>query len=191
MLNDILIRGGVITMKIRSGKRVAAAMTFVLLALAPTSPCAQPPGAMQGMQQQPGGAPGAMSSFGPSQMQELMRTRIKETLKAPDKEWIVIEPLLTKIMDLRQQEAMPGGPGGQTGQSGQGGPQFEQSAEAQSRQTVLDSETTGNDGVRDALDAYCAVPKTREAKLATAREQLRSVLTIRQEARLVMMGLLD
>jgi septal ring factor EnvC (AmiA/AmiB activator) len=76
----------------------------------------------------------------------------------------------------------PGGPGGMFGAS---------SPEAESLRTTLDSANASNDEIKAKLAAYREAQKKNEAALQAAREKLRAVLTVRQEAQLVLAGVLE
>jgi hypothetical protein len=85
-----------------------------------------------------------------------------------------------------------GGPNG--GQNGQrrfggmfGGPP---SPEAQALQTAIDNDAPEGQ-IKDLLDRYRASQAAKQAKLKDAQENLRAVLTIKQEAQATLMGLLD
>jgi len=56
---------------------------------------------------------------------------------------------------------------------------------------LLEKEDSGSDAVKEKLAAFRADRDKKEAELKAAREKLRQVLTIKQEAQLVMMGMLD
>jgi len=80
-----------------------------------------------------------------------------------------------------------GGPGGERPV----GFRAEQSAESQALQEVLDSSTSSAEEIQGKLTAFRDARKKKEAELQTAREELRKVLTVRQEAILVLLGTLD
>ncbi|MBI5090993.1 MAG: hypothetical protein HZB26_00950 [Candidatus Hydrogenedentes bacterium] len=164
-----------------------------------------------------GGGGGARRGFDPAQMSQMM----KERLGATDDEWKVIEPRLQKVMELRRgrmgalfggrraaagapgQGAAPGGdaqaqggqnapaPGGQGGPGrvrGFGGPQ---TPEAQALQKVLDDKGSSPDQIKSALKAYRESVEKQEKEVQKARQDLREVLSLRQEAQLVLIGMLD
>lgn len=101
----------------------------------------------------------------------------------------------------------PGGPGGpgrmdRQGQAGPprvragsrmnrpaGGPA--RAAEVENLQNVLDNANATSDEVAEKLAALRKARKEAAAKLDTAQSTLREVLTVRQEAALVLTGLLD
>ena len=129
--------------------------------------------------------------------------RVKEQLEVTDEtEWKALEPIVQKVMDARR-EAMVGGMGGMfrgRGQRGGGGggdqqnrrPGFfgEPSAEAQALEKAIDSKASKEE-LKAAMAKVRAAKKEKEAKLKEAQENLRKVLTLRQEAIAVSNGYLD
>ncbi len=92
----------------------------------------------------------------------------------------------------------PGGnrPGGQGGPGGgrPGAPAGEQSAveKAQTQlRTVLDNTASTPDQIKTQLTALRTAREKAKQQLAAAQQDLRKIITIRQEAVLVMMGTLD
>jgi len=67
----------------------------------------------------------------------------------------------------------------------------EESAESKALQEVLDSSTATPEEIQAKLTAFREARKKKEAELQAAREELRKVLTVRQEAILVLLGTLD
>lgn len=63
--------------------------------------------------------------------------------------------------------------------------------EAQALQAALDAEDSTNEVIQTKLNAFREAKAEKEAALKAAREKLRAVLTLRQEATLVLAGLLD
>lgn len=146
----------------------------------------------QGVQQggQRGGQPGGRGNFDPAQMQERMLEFMKEGLKVGDDEWTAIKPLLGKVMEA--QSAGRGGRGGFGGR-GRGG---EEAADAPKTprselQAAVEDEGASAADLKAKLKAYRAERTKNEAALKKAREELRAVLTVRQEAFLVLRGMLD
>lgn len=135
--------------------------------------------------------------FNPEQMRERMRefmsNRIKEQLKVSDEEWGVIEPLAEKVMEARRQtralmigRGVFGGPpppeGGEAGAV--------RKATGALRQ-ALENETTPVETLKARLEEVRAARAEAEAELKKAQEDLRAVLTVRQEAQFVLFGILD
>jgi len=167
--------------------------------------------------QQPGQGGRRGRNFDPAQMQERMLEGIKTRLGVTDDaEWTAMKPLLQEVMK-NQQRGMgmmgfggrggrggrggPGGPGGQNDQGNQGAPggpggQFAQrmaqeNPEMAALATTLRAENPSADEIKAKLAAYREAQKKRAEALKTARENLRKVLTLKQEAQLVLMGMLD
>ncbi|MCX6999639.1 MAG: hypothetical protein NT106_05000 [Candidatus Sumerlaeota bacterium] len=124
---------------------------------------------------------------GPGGNQDRFLDRIKENLGSTDEEWNAIKPLISKVNDVRMRGRMGfGGGGGRRG--GDTTANANPTADALSK--ALDSKASA-DEIKLKLTAYRDQQKKNEEELKKAREELRKVLTINQEARLVLMGVLD
>jgi len=169
------------------------------------APAAQPGGS--GAPGAPGGRQGR-GNWDPEQMRQRMMERVREQLAVKDDaEWSVIESRIKKISDSRfgmgRGMGGPGGPGGpggqgapggQGGQGGQGGRQgrggFGQAnPDAEVLQSALDSGASADD-IKVKLTAYRAAAKVKEVQLEKAQDELRQLLSVKQEARAVLLGLL-
>lgn len=120
-----------------------------------------------------------------------MNERIKGELKASDDEWKVIQPLLEKVQELVMKERMQGyrGPrGGRFGEQAQQ-PQ-DDSAIGQLRKT-LETPNASAEDIKAKIEAVREERKKAATELKSAREELRKVLTARQEAVLLSMSVLD
>lgn len=119
-----------------------------------------------------------------------------------DAEWSLIEARIKKINESRSGMGRGfggfggfggpggpgGGPGGQGGRQGRGG--FGQpNPDAEALQTALDSGGSADD-IKAKLATYRASAKQKEAQLEKAQDELRQLLSVKQEARAVLMGLL-
>lgn len=144
-------------------------------------------------------------------MRERMSLAMKERLAASDDEWAVIEPRLTKVAELRMQggfggmrglfggrERGPGGPGGPGAPEGRDResdrPQRELSpieAKARALNEVVENKESTPEQIKAAMTELRAARVKQEQEAKAARESLREVLSLRQEATLVTMGLLD
>ncbi len=124
----------------------------------------------------------------PAQMRQRMMERMKESLGATDEEWAVISPRLEKVMTSRT-AAMAR----RVGRRG-AGEEVEltpvQQA-AQELQTVLDDQASTAEQVVAKLTAYREAREKARQELAVAEEELREVLSAKQEARMVLTGMLD
>jgi hypothetical protein len=150
----------------------------------------------------PGGGGRGRGNFDPEQMRQRMMDRVKEQLEiTKDDEWKAVEPLVTKVMDARR-DAMAGGMRGFFGRGQRGGqnqgdtqgnrPRFgpEPSAEQQALDKAIESKAS-KDELKSAMAKFRAAKKDKEAKIKAAQEELRKVLSLRQEAIAVLNGWLD
>jgi hypothetical protein len=162
-----------------------------------------------------GGGPGG--GFDPAQARQRMAERMKEMLGADDQAWKVMEPRLMKVMELNRQanagnrgmfgmfgrggRGGPGGPGGPGGDQGgpqadrRGrGPQGEQTAlekaMAQLR-TTLENQSASPEEIKTQLTTVRQAREKAKQDLAVAQQDLKKILTVRQEATLVEMGMLE
>ncbi len=181
---------------------VACSLALVLAGLS----VAQPPArGDRGGQRGPG-------RFDPERMRQMMAERMKEQLGADDEAWKVIQPRLMKVMELnRQASGGPGragmflrglrrprggadapDPGGRRGPQGQ--PEREltpvEKAGDQLR-TTLEDESASPEQIKNELTALRAAREKAKQQLGAAQQELRQILTLRQEAQLVLMGLLN
>ena len=148
-----------------------------------------------------GGGQGGRGNFDPAQFQQRMMDNIRERLAfTNDTDWAAVQPLIQKELDARRDVGFGGrgfGGAGRRGgtntnaQGGRGGGFGGQSSpEADALQKTLD-ENAPTAQVKVALEKYHAARKAKEAKLAQAQEDLRKVLTPRQEAQAALLGLLN
>jgi len=155
--------------------------------------------------------------FNPEQFREAMAQRLKTELKVSDEEWKVLQPLIENVTN-KQRDAMVGSFGGNFGRNrsrnGGGGNNSSTQGSSQNNGTgqtannssnrgrapspemealkqVLDTEGASNEDLKAKLSAVRDIREKNFDALKSAREDLRKVLTLRQEAALVMMGILD
>jgi len=144
-----------------------------------------------------GGGGRGSRNFDPEQMRQRMMERVKEQLEVTkDDEWKALEPLVAKAMEARR-DAMAGGMRGFFGRGPRGGdqgnrPRFgpEPGAEEQALDKAIESKAS-KDELKTAMAKFRAAKKDKEAKMKDAQEELRKVLTLRQEAIAVANGWLD
>lgn len=144
-------------------------------------------------------------NFDPEQMRVRMMERYRETFEVKeDAEWKLIEGRITKVTDARREMGGgrgfggPGGPGGRRGGDA-GGDQGadrrrsffgEPSPEAEALQKALEAKAPA-DEIKTKLAKYRESQKARQANLDKAQAELRQVLSVKQEANAVLMGLLQ
>jgi len=171
--------------------RFFVAMTIAVLAMSATGALAQNQG---------------RGNFDPAQMRERMMNRIKEQLGASDDEWKAIQPKVEKVMTAQRESrgggfGFGGGGGGRGGPGGGGGGGGGGGAD-QAPTTAVGKASAD---LRTTLESKDAAPETIAKKLATLREardkarkdvadaqkDLKEILTQRQEAVLVINGMLE
>lgn len=148
-----------------------------------------PGGQRQGMGQRgPGG------QFDPAQFTEMRLNRLKENIDIADDEWDVISPMIKAVMDAQmdmsrlQMRGFMGG--GRGGRGGFGGGEDNTPKEVKELQDSLDNKASA-DTVKAKLTAYRALRTKLEKAVEDKQADLKKVLTIRQEAALVVNGILD
>lgn len=162
----------------------------------------------------PGGPGGGRGNFDPAQMRQQMMDRYREQFEIKnDDEWKLIEERVTKVMEAQRATRSGGmmgfmgmgGPGGRGGQRGndqgaqpgqdnqnrrrQGGFGGTPNPEMEALQKAIESKASSQD-IKDKLTKLRETRKQKEADLEKAQDELRQVLSVRQEAAAVMLGLL-
>ncbi len=122
---------------------------------------------------------------------------------ASEEEWKALYPLIEKVQNLLRDSQGGGMRGGMMGRGGFGGaragtgtpqPQQEQTdvqKKTQALQTLLENKDAKSEDIKSALAELRKAREKAQQELVAAREELRKVVTLRQEAQLVLMGLLD
>ena len=144
------------------------------------------------------GRRGGGGNFDPAQRQQRMMDDFRDQLAFTNAtDWAAVQPLVQKVFDARRDVGFPGmgmmrrgGGGGDQAQGGRRGFFGAPSPEADALQKAIDSNAPAAQ-VKALLEKYRAARKDKEAKLAQAQEDLRKVLTARQEAQAALFGLLN
>ena len=148
--------------------------------------------AMALAQAQGGGDQGGRQrgNFDPAQMQARMMASYKERLGATDEEWRILQPKVEKLMTLQRNTR--GGMMGGRGQRG-GDQQAESAVAVASRElrTVLENTGASADEIGRKLTALREAREKARVELVAAQKELKELVTVRQEAVLVSMGMLD
>jgi len=150
----------------------------------------------------PGGAPGqgGRGGWDPERMRQMMMERVKQTMGATDEEWTALQPRIEKVLSLQRQARGGFGMGRMFGRGGRAGAPEAPAAGAelsetekasQALQAVVDNKDSKPQEITQALTAYREAREKAKQELSKAQEELRGVLTPRQEAQLVLLGLLD
>lgn len=126
---------------------------------------------------------GQRRGFDPAMMQERMLGRIKETMGSKDEEWKAIEPLVKKVLDAQTKTRMGGYMGRREG--------AENAVEVEALRSALESEQSKPEDIKQKLDAYRNMRNKNQEELKKAQDELKKVLTVKQEAELVLMGTLE
>ncbi|MFA7236141.1 MAG: hypothetical protein WC058_04680 [Phycisphaeraceae bacterium] len=146
--------------------------------------------------------------FDPAQMRQRMMERIKTELKATDEEWTVLQPKVEKVMTLQRDLMMsmfggrmgrrapgtgaPGGPGGDNAQPSAGEASQSEIVKATTDlRTALADDNTPAATLNEKLLAFRTARAKVRTELDVARKDLRELLTPRQEAVLVVDGMLE
>lgn len=135
------------------------------------------------------------------QMESRGRDRLKEMLGASDEEWKILGPRVEKVRTLSAilnanvagVGMMPFAGAGLRMMSSAGvdDQQLDIPKKAQILQEALENKAASPAEVATALKAYRAARAKGKEDLAKARKELRELLTVKQEAQLVTMDLLD
>lgn len=156
-------------------------------------------------------------TFDPQQMRQRMLDRMRQQLEVQDDaEWKLISERIAKVMEARRAVGSPGGPGArgnpggppppQNGSPGSdrfgpppgdagpspGGPAAssrESNPELEALRKAIDAKASSAE-VKAALAKFREARKTKEAELEKAQDDLRQLLSVRQEAIAVTLGLL-
>ena len=143
-------------------------------------------------------------NFDPAAMRERFTAGAKTALACSDEEWKLLEPKLIKIILLRFDTSGFGGMVFRSRGGARGGAssfirtlldpnalpsQVEEKANA--LQQLLDNNETSTSAYTNALAQLRKAREAAKAALAAAQKDLASLLTIRQEALLVQLGMLE
>ena len=161
-----------------------------------------------------GGNGGGQGGFGrgnfdPAQFQQRMMDGIRDQLGfTNDTDWSAVQPLIQKVMDARRDVGVGGGMGrmfrnrggnggnGGNGNNANGGNRRggffggTPSPEAEALQKAIDDNAPAAQ-IQSALARDETSQKAKQAKLQEAQDQLRQVLTVKQEAQATLLGLLN
>jgi len=154
------------------------------------------------MSAQEGGAP-QRRNFDPEQIRQRMLERYREQLEVKDDaEWKVIAEKIEKVSEARREMGGGmfgrgrGGPGGGGGGEQGGGRERarglggDAGPEAEALQQAIDSKASA-DEIKAKLAKHRETRKAKQEKLDKAQNDLRQLLSVRQEAIAVLNGLLN
>lgn len=175
---------------------VILAGAWIQQAMSEEAPAAPPAG-------QPGGRDPAQQQQRMEQFRQQAADRMKQDLGVTDDEWKVLQPRIEKVQTLARQSrgGGMGMMGGRRGGGRDGGgdrqpqptdrPQSEVEKKGEALQKVLENKEAKAEEIKPALAALREARAKARADLDVARKELRDVVTVRQEAQFVSMGLLE
>jgi hypothetical protein len=138
-------------------------------------------------------------NFDPAQFQQRMMEGIRDQLGFTNEtDWNAVQPLVQKVMDAQRESRAGQGFAGFRGRRGGddnnrgGGRRFgqEPSPEADALQRAVDANAPAAQ-IKTAMEKFRTSRKDKQAKLEKAQGDLRQVLTVKQEAQALLMGLLN
>ena len=162
--------------------------------------------------------PRGRGRFDPAEIQRQQMEGFKQSLKASDEEWKVLEPKVQAVMTASREVSRGRGFGGFGGfggrgrggdRGGQGGDRGGQGGDRGGRggnqassdspvskaagdlRTALEDEKTTKEDIQKRLTAYRDARTTARDALTKDQKELKELLTFRQEATLVLSGTLD
>jgi hypothetical protein len=169
------------------------------LVLIPTLALTQDAGQNGGRRRGGGGG-----NFDPAAFRERQLNNIKEQMGATDQEWNALKPKVEKVMDAQRDafvrmggmggRGAGGGPGGGGPGAGGGAANQPESKVAQAQadlRKVLDNKDAGAPEIDKALKAFRDARDKARADLKAAQKDLQVSVNKKQEAALVLSGLLD
>lgn len=136
--------------------------------------------------------------FDPEQMRQRMMERLREQLGASEKEWTVLGPRVEKVMELSRQTRgggmrflFRGRRGGRRGGEEESRDLNPVQQAALDLSEAVQAEGASAAAIKEKLTALREAREKVKADLEKVRAQLREVVTLKQEAQLVLMGMLE
>ncbi len=136
--------------------------------------------------------PAGRGGFDPAQMRERTLNYVKEQLGATDEEWKALKPKVEKVTAL-QRDARPGMGGFGWRRGGEeGGPAASPVDKAQGElRTLLEDKNASASDIAAKVAALREARKKARAELSAAQKALKEAVNPRQEAVLVLNGMLE
>jgi len=143
-------------------------------------------------------------NFDPAAMRQRMLDDLKERMEVTnDAEWKLISERIEKVMDAQRETRMGGGMFGRGGRRGGGDNAGGDGGDRPARPNPFTADNPDRDALQKAVDGKAssdelkgkmaklrATIKEKEANLVKAQDELKKVLSVRQEAVAVLAGLL-
>jgi len=139
-------------------------------------------------------------NFDPAQFRQRMLDNVKEQLGATDEEMTVLTPKLEKVFAARRDSGggfgfggggMRGGRGPGGGGGGDNQPQSAVGKATQDLRTTLENKSASADEITAKLTALREARAKAQEELKASQKELKELVTARQEAVLVSMGMLE
>lgn len=153
----------------------------------------QPPGGQQGFGQEQGQQS--------DQMDNMVSQLLQQMLGSTDEEWTVLGPKALKVyslvssqstgVDIRSLMQRSGNQGSQMRGGNRSSSSSTEDVALEELQTLLDSEETTITQLKNKISEIRNSREKSRQDLVKARKELRELLTLRQEATLITMGLLE
>jgi len=135
------------------------------------------------------------------QMQDMISQSLKQMLGSTDEEWSVIGPMVLKVYSLVSSQSsgvqirsIMGRSGNQGSQMrGVNRPSFSSTEDValEELKSLLESEETTNTQLKNKVSEIRNAREKSRQDLVKARKELREILTLKQEATLISVGLLE
>jgi hypothetical protein len=135
-----------------------------------------------------GGGQGGRGNFDPEEFRARMVERMKEQFGFSDAEYKAIQPLIEDVQ-TKQRDTRSGGRGGFGGFGGRGGRGGDRES-GNSAMDALQKAIESGSNIEAKLKAFRADRTKKEAALKKSQDTLKAVLTVKQEAVAVTIGLI-
>ncbi len=170
---------------------IAGAIALAVVTMICTTPQVEAQQRGQGPGQ--GGGPGGRGNFDPEQFRQRMEERMRERYEFSEAEWKVVGPRFTAVQELqRGGRGFPGfgGRGGFGGGRGGRGDRDQEDTSARGALNKAIEDGASAEVIKEKIAAYRAEQAANEAKLKKAQDELRQLLTLKQEAMAILDGML-
>ena len=138
--------------------------------------------------------PNMFRAFDPNTFRKAASDRMRQSLGATGEEWTVLEPKIEKVQNLAMQVRggmMMGMGMVMMGMTARGAEPTDVMKASQALTKVLQDKDATAGEIKTALQVLRDAKAKAKAELEQAQKELKEVLSVRQEAQLVQMGLLE
>jgi Spy/CpxP family protein refolding chaperone len=144
----------------------------------------------------PAGGGGGRGNFDPAKMREMMQTRLKEQMGATDDEWKALQPKVEELQKAQEatrgsmRSLFRGNRGGNTPPADDAN-KTDIQRKTEALKALVDAKDSDPKAIQDALKALRDEREKNKATTKKAQDSLKELLTAKQEAILVMYGMLE